>query len=334
MNYQQKYLKYKTKYLNLKMIGGAPHPAGNYTSMLFIDNDESPIKTVFDKLNCNIIKIHDAGIDRAKSSRKLRLYQLRFLRDDPKYDLRENLYFKLIIEFGNSEDSFDDLSGITFDYQFDPEYIDSQLARQAGFRGMSINLIQSTLVDSYRGPLSDNPVINEYHSTEQLINYFLDNVVVGTKHAVMFDWDRTISLCEHIINIEAIEQLFSKPSKPHLHSRMAQINDYLSDMLIYLCGGPRRLDAIRKLMRTIYEHGADIVICTNNTACPEPKKTITELIRLLMSFPDETNIPMRTELTTGYVIVCSSPHGGDKGAALLANAQLGPYLVDLRRPVV
>lgn len=79
------------------------------------------------------------------------------------------------------------------------------------------------------------------------------------ERAIFLDWDRTITIFEGI-------------GMKYTSDKDVQFSDlfpgvFIEDMLLYLCGGEKRLAMLRNMLRTAQREGVDIYILTNNTAC-------------------------------------------------------------------
>lgn len=306
MNYQQKYLKYKQKYLNLSKKGGANQLVGQYTSAMFIDNSQEHLDTVLLEFPKIIpLKIEETSKDIAESTDLFDQLIRRIRTDDPYYDIEFNSYYKNIITNNESKEAYDPISGII--------YINRETESPT-----KIAIIE--FINSHR------PV---------------DRPESWKKCMVIFDWDRTISVIEGLIAIKDASYMMTRlPSG----SREITPSLFLEDLLIYSCGGPNRLVFLRKLMKEIYDNNIDIVICTNNGLCPlknfyiDPltkrrivydQKIFHEIIDQFMNGGGIT-IPKRTKGTIGYIVICSKNYGNNKATALKMDQSIGLLMDGLK----
>ena len=84
---------------------------------------------------------------------------------------------------------------------------------------------------------------------------------------VLFDWDKTITVCDG----------FMIEKKPFTYD---SLNININDVMEYLCGGHSRLKFIQYIFKKIREKG-EIFIVTNNGAVDLNKSEFIKLIRVL-----------------------------------------------------
>jgi len=133
-----------------------------------------------------------------------------------------------------------------------------------------------------------------------------------SKVAVIFDWDRTISMFEGIIKYNLLQ---SKMSQQDLAEDMQ--NKINESMMTYLLGGMDRLTMIRNMLNMLSEKGVQIFILTNNASCGVGEN-FSKYVTLLTD-----KIPVAN-------ILCSypAPHSGNKKAYLDSN----PHFSLLKTP--
>ena len=176
-----------------------------------------------------------------------------------------------------------------------------------------INLIKSlgrpVLLNDPYDPVSG---IRASHIDE--LRTWLDGLALEdySKVAVIFDWDRTISMFEGIIKYSILQ---SKMTEQELTEDMQ--NKINESMITYLLGGMNRLTMIRNMFNMLSEKGVQIFILTNNRSCGVGNN-YTKYVTLLTD-----KIPVAN-------ILCSYPlpHGGDKKAYLDSN----PHFSLLKTP--
>jgi hypothetical protein len=139
-----------------------------------------------------------------------------------------------------------------------------------------------------------------------LIDKWMEETKTQTPRAILFDWDRTISVVEGVY--------VDKDGMHGLHTWMVNngydMRDlpdiYVEDALLYLCGGKERLAMLRNIMNACKQFDIDIVFLTNNGGCtPKLINGLRELMDGLM--PAGKN----------YDIMCSMlpPFNGHKDKA-------------------
>lgn len=117
--------------------------------------------------------------------------------------------------------------------------------------------------------------------------------------AAVFDWDRTISKIEGIVNLKnpaAIKYLEK--------SGGLEYSKLLKDAILYLCGGPDRLAQLRDFMYTLHNNNVFIYVLTNNGSCNDGTKFLDDLVKEFF-----LDIPFSE-------IICSNVLGGEKGLTL------------------
>ena len=133
----------------------------------------------------------------------------------------------------------------------------------------------------------------------------------GPTSAVLFDWDRTLTLFEGIYNfpdvISRVDEVHSLPKYSGI-TKEAFTEQFIEDMLIYLFGGEERLGMIRRTMQQLHERGIQIFILTNNGSCTEPWFSSSYVQKL---FP---SILIDHILCSGNAV-----YRGNKGALLKAH---------------
>lgn len=85
----------------------------------------------------------------------------------------------------------------------------------------------------------------------------------GKRRAALFDWDRTITVFEGYISTKDAHMYIEWGIINGLFTR----DQYLEDMLVYLCGGTARINALRLFIAALANAGVDIYVLTNNTGC-------------------------------------------------------------------
>jgi hypothetical protein len=186
----------------------------------------------------------------------------------PDHNLAENSYYKIHAANGLAHSDFDIKSGMQF-----PEFI----------------------------------IINDWVArTEGL----------GFARKAIFDWDRTISMIEGAIIPD--KPAFGPPGT--LRERMGAYapfsvasggpgiapENYIEDLLIYVCGGINRLNNLRAMFAFLRSRGIMIVVLTNSPACLANKLPyFQEVLNALVGVP-------------GYQprVVCGPLFHGHKGHAM------------------
>jgi hypothetical protein len=137
----------------------------------------------------------------------------------------------------------------------------------------------------------------------------LDNY---SKVAVIFDWDRTITMFEGIIKYNLLQ---SKMTQQDLAEDMQ--NKINESMMTYLLGGKVRHTMINNMLNMLSEKGVQIFILTNNLSCGVGED-FTKYVTLLTD-----KIPVAN-------ILCSfpAPYRGNKRAYLDSN----PHFSLLKTP--
>ena len=109
--------------------------------------------------------------------------------------------------------------------------------------------------------------------------------------AAIFDWDRTITIFEGLIpfrdrlTLADVKQLFIDvygPQNPALAAEFEKLEKITaSDTILYLLGGQKRVDMLRKLFSDCKELNITIIILTNNGNCSSPvfDELLKELLR-------------------------------------------------------
>lgn len=139
-----------------------------------------------------------------------------------------------------------------------------------------------------------------------LIARWISETAQQTPRAMLFDWDRTITMVEGVhLNENGMHGLYLMLQ--NMGYNMAGIPDiYAEDALLYLCGGKKRLALLREIMIMCKNNNIDIIFVTNNGGCGNQYMNgLKELMTTLM--------PPGIE----YEVVCSGlpPFNGHKGRA-------------------
>ena len=115
----------------------------------------------------------------------------------------------------------------------------------------------------------DRSGINESNMND--LRQRVDALPKGESKAVIFDWDRTLTMFEGVF---PYTYLMSKKLKPDFLTNMNNEQYHkqlLEDMLIYLFGGEERLQLIRRMLNELHAKGVTLFILTNNGSCGEQK---------------------------------------------------------------
>lgn len=141
-----------------------------------------------------------------------------------------------------------------------------------------------------------------------LIEKWINETREQTPRAILFDWDRTISVIEGMF-ITKDGMTGIKNMLRDMKRNVSNIpNVTIEDALLYLCGGQERLSMLRMIMTACVQLNIDIIFITNNTGCnSENMGAFDELVSGLL--PNGNNTP--------HEIICSiqPPYYGDKGIA-------------------
>ena len=136
---------------------------------------------------------------------------------------------------------------------------------------------------------------------------------LGVQRTAIFDWDRTLTMVEGIIlPIPApaqmdltLTQLMS--TYPPFKFTGAPLT-YVEDMLIYLCGGPIRLQTLRDMFAHLRANDVNIAILTNNPVAGDNRRELfKELVVSLIRVPG-----YEPEIRCSYFAVPP----GDKGVVM------------------
>ena len=176
-----------------------------------------------------------------------------------------------------------------------------------------INLIKSlgrpVLLNDPYDPVSG---IRASHIDE--LRTWLDELALEdySKVAVIFDWDRTITMFEGIIKYSILQSKMTEQELPE-----AGQNTINESMITYLLGGMDRLTMIRNMLNMLSEKGVQIFILTNNGSCGVGEN-YTKYVTLLTD-----KIPLAN-------ILCSfpPPYRGNKSMYLDSN----PHFSLLKTP--
>jgi hypothetical protein len=136
------------------------------------------------------------------------------------------------------------------------------------------------------------------------IEQWINDTAKQTPRAILFDWDRTITMIEGVhVNKDGMVGLKTEMKTKY---GIDLPNITIEDTLLYLCGGPERLAMLRTIMSECIALGIDIIFLTNNGGCmPEGVNGLREIMDGL--FPPGAH----------YDVICSrpAPYLGDKGKA-------------------
>jgi len=129
-----------------------------------------------------------------------------------------------------------------------------------------INYLEKTHRGLYYDPLSGLSD-SDFDILEEWINTLRNAEQVKYKAAI-FDWDRTLSKFEGVaLGFTEDFDFYSNVLK--LPESLTE-DQMMEDMLIYICGGPRRLADLRDMFMKLSSNNIDIIILTNNGGCPKP----------------------------------------------------------------
>jgi hypothetical protein len=120
----------------------------------------------------------------------------------------------------------------------------------------------------------------------------------GKRRAALFDWDRTITVVEGFVSTKDASPYIDWGITNGLFTR----DQYLEDMLTYLCGGTARITALRIFISELVSAGVNMYVLTNNTGCGND--TYTEIVS---AFFDEVQ----------HTIICGKDYRFNKGIALV-----------------
>lgn len=110
--------------------------------------------------------------------------------------------------------------------------------------------------------------------------------------ALLFDWDRTLSMFEGYYGDDEGEIIGDRAA-------------YYEDVLVFLLGGVARLAAIRNLIVRAHSKQVDVFILTNNGGCDDPYSGFNHFVAQLFH---PIGVP--------YTLICGMYFGGHKGKAL------------------
>jgi hypothetical protein len=155
--------------------------------------------------------------------------------------------------------------------------------------------------------------LNDAHFA--MVNAWIAETEGSPRRYAIFDWDRTISKIEGFIlppsphsigqTVEWARPLVSGVRRAAI-TFLAEIAP--EHVLEYLCEGQERVTKLKTMMAKLVSAGIEVVILTNNPGCKEA--SFLELVRALMPSGYD-----------GDPRICSQNSGGDKGAALAADAR-------------
>jgi hypothetical protein len=135
---------------------------------------------------------------------------------------------------------------------------------QLGKPNIYVNAIQTIL----RGDTYDEKCgIQQVHI--DTLNTWITRLPKGESAAIIFDWDRTITMVEGIVRFSRISSV-----EDDYYKMMEMTSDkdtfrtkFRTHMCAYIFGGMERFKMIRRLFKDIYDNGHEIFILTNNGAC-------------------------------------------------------------------
>jgi hypothetical protein len=136
---------------------------------------------------------------------------------------------------------------------------------------------------------------------------WMDSIPAGESAAVIFDWDRTITVIEGLFGFNKIKR-FEEHYQPSSGMSVEEFQRiFREDTITYLLGGLERIAYIREMLNIIHANGIAIFILTNNGSCGAD--TFYPYIQALTP-----HIPLENML-------CSKvhPHNGNKGTFLQAH---------------
>ena len=122
-------------------------------------------------------------------------------------------------------------------------------------------------------------------------DWIVRSAELGVQRTAIFDWDRTLTMVEGLVipipgpaqMALTLNQLIS--TYPPFKFTGAPLT-YVEDMLIYLCGGPIRLQSIRDMFASLRANDVNIAILTNNPVAGDNRRALfKELVVALIGIP-------------------------------------------------
>lgn len=195
-------------------------------------------------------------------------------------------------------------------------------------------------IQSFTDPLSENPFYlflqeqevsdGEYYDSSsgiksedcENIKYWVEQKFrEGFKQpAVLFDFDRTLSLCEGIFGLRSKSNIDSFDSyKSYLIQYYKKFQNEIealkiNDMIEYYMGGKERLEYLQSLVETLELSGVALFVVTNNGACPSNRGFYEEFISYLFK-------------TEGVVLICGKDFNYDKCLAVKSTYALNGLVI-------
>lgn len=111
---------------------------------------------------------------------------------------------------------------------------------------------------------------------------YLENLLMWadedpSNKVVIFDWDRTLSAVEGVLNAPRGKTL-------------ADFGIDYTAATMYICGGPRRFTALKSVLDVLDENGVTMFVLTNNAGCLSNKAELLKLIQCLIPTLDEDHL--------------------------------------------
>jgi hypothetical protein len=166
--------------------------------------------------------------------------------------------------------------------------------------------------------LYDNydPVSGIASTHVDMLRAWMEDTADKAHRVAVFDWDRTIT---------KVEGLFPYETEAHISRIVPGLTwaTFVNDAMLYLCGGPERVQLLKDMFASLHENNVDIAILTNNGGCPTHVALVRSILIQLLppgaqatiycSAPEPylTNKGVRLQDAAKFKRLCP-PHAGGR----------------------
>lgn len=156
---------------------------------------------------------------------------------------------------------------------------------------------------------------DDYDYTSGIQQGHVDQIVAWASSGlpdkkVLFDFDRTLSMCEGIVCLKPKHgALFKGLGIANMRLSFPDYDITAEGFINYLCGGTGRVDMLKSMFNTLYENNVAIYVLTNNECCISNLQLFQEFMSVL---------------TGGRAVefICSYSFGGNKKRAIQSRPEL------------